>query len=95
MPASPDEVAGRQLCMYGSAESYCGAKASVHVLATHDDPTMSCDDHLYYWLVNPAVDMHKITPACGIPGMHWIFSRDGNVGFCHMLGISDGGDHAS
>jgi hypothetical protein len=63
-----------QKCMFGDAQNYCGAPATMHVLDA-EGPTMDCDEHRPWWDTHPFIDMHPIGPECGVPGAMWMSER--------------------
>jgi hypothetical protein len=87
-----DDLAQRHLCMFGTADAYCAAPASVHVLQLGDHPTMSCDDHKSWWGTHRHQDAHPVMATCGMPGTTWMYamlSLSGfTPGYCAVEGLN-------
>jgi hypothetical protein len=80
-------LAGTHRCLFGSEEAYCGAPAVAHVWLRGDLMTMSCGAHVGWWWDHTYLDLHPISPACGIPDTIWRYSRDGDPGWCEPDGF--------
>lgn len=69
-----DELAQRHLCMFGTADAYCAAPASMHVLLLGGHPTMSCTEHGSWWETHRHQDVHPLMAACGMPETTWMYA---------------------
>lgn len=81
------ELAGVQRCLYGNENSYCGARAILHIWLADDFVTMSCAKHREWWNTHPYKDQHLIVGACGFPNTIWMFTDIDSPGWCEVEGI--------
>lgn len=89
MNLAAEWLAGAQQCLFGNEHHHCDRPAVVHVLIDEDTATMDCTQHSLWWVRHPHLDAHPIGPVCGLPGVTWMPSRDGQPGRCVIEGLED------
>jgi hypothetical protein len=84
--AKANELAAVQCCLYGTENSYCGARAILHIWVG-DAATMSCAAHMHWWDTHPYKDQHPIVGACGLPNTIWRYTNADSPGWCEVEGM--------
>ena len=80
-------LAGQQLCLYGSETDYCGRPAAVHVLIGDGVPTLSCTEHVFWFVDHNCEDVHPVMSLCGMPGCTWMWTTATTPGHCVIEGL--------
>src|SRR5947209_2750650 len=84
--AKANELAAVQRCLYGNENSYCGARAILHIWVG-DAATMSCAAHIDWWDTHLCNDKHPIVGACGLPNTIWRYTNADSPGWCEVEGM--------
>lgn len=70
-----------------SRYSYCGRRATQHVMHYDGTAQLVCPDHSISWGWQRYKDRHPIGGECGPPGTQWVNSTGGQPGRCIILGL--------